>query len=62
MTEIVDLSKARERRIHERKEARVRGIRNRFKAARESWEGAEQSADTLKGLFKKKGRGGKKKK
>jgi len=61
MAELHDFDKARERRIHERKEAKVRGIRDAFRAARESWESDDTRAGKLKGLFNKKKKKGRRK-
>lgn len=61
MADIVDFERARERKVHERKEARVRKLRKAFKAVRESWGGESGNAGKPKGLFGKNRKGKKKK-
>lgn len=64
MADLLDLDKARERKSHLLREARVRKLRKAFKEAREAWSGADgktnRNAGKLKDLFKKKRNGRKK--
>ncbi|MDT8398271.1 MAG: hypothetical protein RQ899_06630 [Pseudomonadales bacterium] len=54
MSRIVDFDSARERLRHERKEARVKGIRNAFKVAREAADPEFTPVAGLKALFSRK--------
>ena len=63
MGELFDYESARQRKAHERREAKVRKLRSAFRAARQSWSGEGSAAKggltTL--LKRRKGKGKKKK-
>lgn len=54
MGELVDFKRAKDEKEHQRKETRIKALKNSFKKSRESAESKSGGAAKLKNLFRKK--------